>query len=227
MGFLREQPPFLISVYDYTGNWARPYIDAGWRVLLWDQHFEGCILEGFGRLVRMVEEENEGCVDGLLAAPPCTAFSASGARWWPDKDAPGSAEPPWESFTEHMVGLTLIVWEMVVRFRPRFWALENPVGRIEKLCPELKPYRRISFNPCDYGDPYVKKTILWGDFNPNLPRSPVRPVEGSKMHRLPAGRGRSALRSVTPSGFAQAFYKANHDLSIKFASGRQLELFAS
>ncbi|MBA2881819.1 hypothetical protein HNR65_002150 [Desulfosalsimonas propionicica] len=222
-----NQPPFLLSVYDYTGNWARPYIDAGWRVLLWDQHFEGSILEGFGRLVSLVEEENEGRVDGLLAAPPCTAFAASGARWWQYKDSPGSAEPPWESFTEQMVGLTLIVWEMVVRFRPRFWALENPVGRIEKLCPELKPFRRMSFNPCDYGDPYIKKTILWGDFNPNLPRNPVRPVEGSKMHRLPAGRRRSELRSVTPSGFARAFYKANHDLSINFASGRQLELFAS
>lgn len=209
---MMKRPPFLLSVYDYTGNWARPYIDAGWRYLLWDQNFEGCILEGFGRMIRMVEEENDGRVDGLLAAPPCTAFAASGARWWQDKDLPGSAEEPWESFTEKMVGLTLIVWEMVYRFQPRFWALENPVGRIEKLCPELKPYRRMSFNPCDYGDPYTKKTILWGDFNPNLPRNPVRPVDGSKMHRLPPSADRAALRSQTPIGFARAFYEANHVL---------------
>ncbi|MFP4453993.1 MAG: hypothetical protein ACLFPI_11600 [Desulfobacterales bacterium] len=202
--------PFLLSIYDYTGNWARPYIKAGWRVLLWDGQVEGDILEGFTKLHMMVEKENGGKIDGLLAAPPCTAFSASGARWWKEKDAIGSGQYPFNSFTEHMAALTLIVLELVNLFKPDFWALENPVGRIERMIPEISPYRKMSFNPCDYGDPYTKKTILWGDFNENLKKSPVKPVEGSKMHRLPAGPDRARLRSATPSGFARAFFKANN-----------------
>lgn len=202
--------PLLLSVYDYTGNWARPYIDAGWRVLLWDAKIEGCILKNFTTLDIMIDEENNGKIDGLLAAPPCTAYAASGARWWPDKDRPGSGPFPFDSFTEYMTALTSMVLIMVEKFRPKFWALENPVGRIEKLVPEIKPYRRMFFDPCDYGDPYTKRTILWGNFNSNLKKARIEPTEGSKMHRIPPGKDRMSLRSATPLGFARAFFKANN-----------------
>ncbi len=33
--------------------------------------------------------------------------------------------------------------------------------------------------------------------------------EGSRMHRLPPSPERAALRSVTPEGFARAFFDAN------------------
>jgi len=203
--------PFLLSIYDYSGNWSRPYMDAGWRVLRWDGQIEGDILERFSTIHHFVNEENDGSVDGLLAAPPCTAFASSGARWWYEKDAQGSGPgEPFESETDYMVTLTRIVVLMVELFKPKFWALENPIGRIEKLCPELKPYRRLVFNPCDYGDPYTKRTVLWGRFNPNLKPCPVEPIEKSKMHLLPASKKRSKIRSETPVGFAQAFFKANN-----------------
>ena len=201
--------PFLLSVFDYTGAWAKPYAESGWRVLLWDYKVEGDILERFGWLCGMVEEENGGHIDGLLAAPPCTAFASSGARWWPEKDAAGSFEKPFDSFTDYMVTLTLLVFVMVERFQPKFWALENPVGRIEKLVPELKPYRRLAFDPCDFGDPYTKRTIIWGNFNPRLRKTPVNPDQGSKMHTLPRNSKRAELRSATPPGFARAFFEAN------------------
>lgn len=64
------------------------------------------------------------------------------------------------------------------------------------------------FNPCDYGDPYTKKTCLWGMFN--IPeRNPVEPIEGSKMYLICPHEKRQEQRSVTPSGFAQAFFEAN------------------
>ena len=201
--------PLLLSVYDYTGNWAKPYVDAGWRVILWDYKVEGCILERFGWLCSMIDEENDGYVDGLLAAPPCTAFASSGARWWTDKDRSGTGPHPFRSFTEYMEALTRIVLVMVEKFSPRFWALENPIGRIEKVVPELKPYRRLAFDPCDYGDAYTKRTIIYGNFNPHLKKTPVLPTEGSKMHRLPPSIDRAGIRSATPQGFAKAFYQAN------------------
>jgi len=65
------------------------------------------------------------------------------------------------------------------------------------------------FNPCDYGDPYTKKTYLWGNFNmpPKVKR--VEPTKGSKMHLLPPSLDRAMLRSITPPGFARAFFEAN------------------
>lgn len=201
--------PFLLSLYDNTGNWARPYVRAGWRVLLWDKQREGCLLERFSWLKGLIDEENNGRVDGILAAPPCTAFSSSGARWWPDKDRQSEKHLPFDSFTDYMVTLTHLVLVAVEWFKPMFWALENPVGRLERLVPELKPFRQLVFNPCDYGDPYTKKTILWGEFNSNLPRSPVTPVNGSMLHKIPPCPDRAKLRSATPTGFAEAFFQAN------------------
>jgi hypothetical protein len=80
--------------------------------------------------------------------------------------------------------------------------MENPIG---KLVHYLGP-PRLRFDPCDYGDPYTKRTCLWGRFSPPEKR-PVEPIEGSKMHRLSSSA--QYARSVTPPGFAKAFFEAN------------------
>ncbi len=73
----------------------------------------------------------------------------------------------------------------------------------------------LTFNPCDYGDAYTKKTDLWGRFNE--PRK--KPVEVSAEMKalcavnnrpLPSGvKGNATRRAMTPAGFANAFFKAN------------------
>ena len=40
-------------------------------------------------------------------------------------------------------------------------------------------------------------------------KKPIEPTQGSKMHLLPPSPDRAALRSVTPAGFAKAFFEAN------------------
>ena len=187
----------ILSLYDATGNWAQPYIKAGYPVMLWDKSVEGDIMD-----FNAVEAWLSGYYDfvyGILAAPPCDHFAASGARWWKDKD-------------EETIDMAIALAEMVNVLRQQcdnvvFWALENPVGRIEKLCPWLKPYRKLSFDPCQYGETYTKKTILWGEFNAALPQTPVLALDGSKMHNMSSSA--KAKRSATPMGFANAFFKAN------------------
>lgn len=89
--------------------------------------------------------------------------------------------------------------------QPTFWCLENPVGRLVRFLGKPRMY----FNPCDFGDPYTKKTCLWGNFNiPTM--NQVEPTEGSRMHRMGPSEDRQARRSITPPGFATAFYEANH-----------------
>jgi hypothetical protein len=209
-----EHSKLIVSVYDYTGKWAEPYIKAGYPVILWDKKYEGDILEGFTWL--QIQIESTGApLYGLLFAPPCTDFSVSGAWTWPMKDRPAHGFDPFTCTTELSEALVYICLHMIDVLKPAgFWALENPVGRIEKLVPELKPFRKMTFNPCDFGDPYTKKTILWGEFNSDLKKTPVAPIrvckQGSWLQKL-GGKGdkTKALRSITPSGFANAFFHAN------------------
>lgn len=176
----------ILSLYDYTGQWSKPYKRAGYEVIQCDIQLPG------GGDVRLMELPADQ-VYGILAAPPCTMFASSGARW--------------ERTEVQMIeALSMVdaVTRMVTVLKPKFWALENPVGKLVRYLG--KP--RFYFNPCDYGDPYTKRTCLWGEFNiPKFKR--VEPTQGSKMHLLPPGPERKNLRSATPKGFARAFYEAN------------------
>lgn len=186
----------LLSLFDFSGSWSAPFEEVatvvrvekklGTDILTWDYRS----LEG---------------VVGILAAPPCTDFSVSGAQYWGEKDRDGR--------TDYSVLLVQKTLEIVDYFQPRFWALENPVGRIERLVSGLSGKRLLSFDPCDFGDPYTKRTILWGHFSPFLVRRPVKPVracsQGSWLQTLGGKSERTKeLRSITPPGFAQAFYEA-------------------
>ena len=137
-------------------------------------------------------------VRGILAAPPCTEFALSGAKWWKDKPPELLAEAL-EIFDACM--------KIIEQVQPKWWAVENPVGRLRKLRSLGKP--TLSFNPCDYGDPWNKRTLVWGEFN--LPTK--TPVEGGPFPGWTSLGGKSErtkrLRSITPPGFAQAFFEAN------------------
>lgn len=187
----------ILSLFDYTGNWPSPYREHGYDVIQIDiKHGQDVLALDYKALPE---------IHGVLAAPPCTHFSGSGARWWAEKDADGR--------TAEAVKLVRHTLEIIKYLQPEWWVLENPVGRIASLIPELgKPWY---FQPCDYGDPYTKKTGLWGDFNPPLPLfsgrywQPVEPTEGSRIWLMPPSDERAALRSITPLGFARAFFMAN------------------
>lgn len=221
-----KEDKLIISLYDYTGQWAKPYIDAGYPVLLWDKKIEGDIFErGFGHFQDYIKPFNPDGYElyGILAAPPCTDFAVSGARHFKSKDKStqrcgGKDDEAFDNSVDMHIGFVAAVMFMVEMFEPKFWVIENPVGRVERLVPELKPFRKLLFNPCDYGDPYTKKTILWGEFNSDLKKNEVEPVmyenngkKGSYMWAKLGGKSEKtkALRSATPKGFAQAFFEAN------------------
>jgi hypothetical protein len=128
----------ILSLCDYSGAWSEPYRLAGYDVRRVDlQH---------GRDVRLIEHLGER-VHGILAAPPCDHFAASGARWWADK-----GEKPL------LDGLAVVdaCLRAVAIYRPEWWALENPVGRLRRF---LGPVA-YSFDPSDFGEPYTKRTCL-------------------------------------------------------------------
>lgn len=153
-------------------------------------------------------------VYGILAAPTCTMFSFARTTGKTPRDLKGGMD---------LVRKCLeIIW--FTRWQEnsslKFWALENPQGYLRQFLG--KP--PLTFNPCDYGDTYTKKTDLWGFYNmpkqckremtqeekercainkrilPELPESYIMPDGWNKM---------AARRSMTSKRFAEAFYKAN------------------
>ena len=185
-GIRRVTVALILDLCGGTGAWSQPYTDAGYDVYSVDLKSD---LD-----VQLFESGRAGHVHGILAAPPCTAFAVSGARWWAQKGPDALKE-----------GLAVVdaCLRIITVCEPQWWALENPVGRLRYYLGVPVMY----FNPNDYGDPYTKKTALWGKFNPPELHQ-VEPTEGSKMHTRYGG-GSGDQRSVTPPGFAQAFFEAN------------------
>lgn len=187
----------ILSLCDITGEWPKPYREAGYNVIQVDLKSGGDV-----RLM-----DYPGQVHGILAAPPCTHLAVSGARWWADKG---------EAALLEALAVADACLRMVALCRPKWWALENPVGRLSKFYGPPA----FTFDPYEFGtlsdepEAYTKRTCLWGEFTPPMPAfvgelTAVEPVEGSKMHLLPPSPERAALRSVTPSGFARAFFRCN------------------
>lgn len=177
----------IVSLCDLSGNWSKPYRDAGYDVMQVDiKHGQDVRL--FERLPFQIR--------GVLAAPPCTDFASSGAQYW---DAKG------EKALLDALAVVDACCRIVLMHRPLWWAIENPIGRLSRWLGEPK----LVFQPNEYGDPYTKRTCIWGEFKTPR-RQLVLATEGSKMVRYSEhDPDRQMKRSLTPLGFAQAFFEAN------------------
>ncbi len=188
----------ILSLFDHSGAWSQPYTDAGYAVV------RVCLPDRDVREYAKIAHHTRA--HGVLAAPPCDEFAGSGARWWASK-------PPEK--LQDALELVDCALRIIAEVRPSWWAIENPIGRLRRLRPELGS-PRLTFDPCDYAafapDPeserYTKRTQLFGSFAP-LSRAALSPTLGSKMHRIAPSPERKHIRSQTPRGFAQAFFLAN------------------
>lgn len=208
----------LLSLFDYSGSWSLPYAEGGWQVIRIDQKIKRPDnYSTFNKDIGEIDAEwmyenifdNYGTVDGVLAAPPCTDFVVSGALHWKEKDKVKNTLFGPHKRLDHFIHLTMQTIRIVDLCKPDFYAIENPIGRIRKLCPEIgEPW---FFQPFWFGDPYTKKTGLYGKFKKPQKTNIVKPIQGSKTLSLGGKSQRTKeLRSITPMGFARAFFKANH-----------------
>lgn len=193
----------VISLCDYTGAMVRPWAEAGFRCVCYDvQHsiradrVEGNVTYRWAD-VRSLTAADLGEPAMVFAFPPCTDLAVSGARDFARK-----------GLRRLIDALEIVEACRVLCENSRAaWMLENPVSRLSTLwrAPDF------TFDPCDYGDPYTKKTCLWTGGGFVMPeKQRVEPVEGSKMHLMAPSAERANLRSATPPGFARAVFAANH-----------------
>ncbi len=83
--------------------------------------------------------------DLMIAFPPCTHLSSSGAVYWTEKKADGRQQKA--------IDFVLRLYNSDI---PKI-AIENPVGILSRVW--RQPDQII--NPYNFGDPYRKKTCLW------------------------------------------------------------------
>lgn len=199
----------ILDLCGGSGSWSRPYQEAGYDVRL-------ITLPDYD--VRTYQPP-EG-VYGILSAPPCTEFSMLNCV-----AAPRERKPE--------VGMVVVTacMRIIAMCRPKWWAMENPVGHLREYMG--KP--ALTFQPWEYGDPWTKRTDIWGDFNtpPKLYQAwedvpdklPLyaRPGRGKPnfayLHKSAQGlipqlswatpQTDADFRAITPPGFAQAFFRAN------------------
>lgn len=186
-----ELPPvserLIVDLCAGSGSWSEPYKRAGYQV----QRFT--LPSGDVRVLPAFDRP----VWGVLAAPPCTEFSL--AKNGQDRDL--------EAGTEVVSACIRLIWTA----SPRWWALENPVGLLGRFLGRPADV----FDPCDFGDPWTKRTALWGHFNAPVRGTRVTPIDGGGpicsicYPDDPRVCGISDHRAVTPPGFAQAFFEAN------------------
>lgn len=204
----------LISLFDRTGNASRPYRESGYYdVIQIDSQLGTDILEwDYKSIKRNVWGDFNYRNIIIIAMTPCTDYATSGAKHFAKKDAEGITD-----YSQKLVSKTK---EIIDYFNPFAWQLENPRTRIHKLNPWIGQRPKLIFNPCDFAgyDPnpddsrYNKETWLFGKFNDPVMKR-LEPFEkDSPIWKNYGGKSLETknARSVTPLGFAYAFYEANH-----------------
>ena len=195
--------PLVVSLCDRTGNMVRPWAEAGFDCLCLD-------LQHSIRADRVEERVTYRWADVrslspsdlperpviVFAFPPCTDLAVSGARDFARK-----------GLRRFIDALEIVeACRVACEWSDAPWMIENPVSRLSTAW--RKPDH--TFDPCDYGDPYTKRTCLWtGGGFVMPPKQPVAATEGSKMHLIPPSEGRANQRAATPMGFARAVFAAN------------------
>ena len=135
--------------------------------------------------------------DMVLAFPPCTHLSSSGAKWFAEKQRDGRQQ----------MGIGFFLAFTALDHVPMV-AIENPVGIMSNLY--RKPDQIIQ--PWMFGHPETKATCLWLKGLPKLtPTNDVRDemgelpeIERQRVFHMPPSSERGKLRSKTFPGIAKA-----------------------
>lgn len=200
----------ILDLCGGSGSWSRFYKNAGYDV----------------RVITLPEYDvttfqPPQSVYGILAAPPCTEFSILNCKAEQRERKPEK-------------GLVTVVacLKIIAMSKPEWWALENPRGHLR----EYLGNPVLTFQPWQYGDPWTKATDIWGRFNmpiakhedfedvpnklplytrPNRSKPNFAYLHKSAIKDIPQlswanPQTDADFRAITPPGFAEAFFEANH-----------------
>lgn len=126
--------------------------------------------------------------DIMVAHPPCTHLSSSGARWFPEKIKKGEQQ--------FAIGFFLLLAYCKI---PRK-CIENPKGIMSTMW--RKPDQYIQ--PWQFGHGETKETGLWLENLPLLESTNIVEGREARIHKMPPGPDRGKERSRFYTGIAEA-----------------------
>ena len=200
----------VISLFDTSGVWSQPWVDAGYEVVPVDIQ-DGLDITDVDLDYLIGNLYNIGNVYAVIAAPPCTVLTVANTRNWKAADEDGRTRATQDALSH--------VFQLINFVKPVVWAIENPTNSRIGLTKTGKPRDNapiglgipsLNFHPNHFGAKHEKSTSLWGNMNPYLPLNYVEATED--MLNSTGGKTQEAMniRSKTPEGFAYAFFMANN-----------------
>jgi len=143
----------VVDLFSGLGGFSEGFLQRGHEIIRYDNNprFEAVpdtiIRDVFDLKIRSLRN-----ADVILASPPCQCFSsAAGGHYWEGR------RPKLEA-TETAIRLIKHTLKLIHAARPRYWVIENPVGRLRWF---LGPPSKITYWAA-WGMPYYKPTHLWG-----------------------------------------------------------------
>jgi hypothetical protein len=181
-----------------------PWLRAGYPCIIVDtEHPKGRTVEGLLTKVGsdVAHFQMPHGVYMAFAFPPCTHLANSGAHAYERKGP---------EVLKAAVDFVKLCWAKISLAQR--YMLENPVGRLPKYWRKynviIQPYEYAGYIK-SVDEAMTKKTCLWLGGRFILPKKrPIYPIKGSAVTDSMCGG--SFKRSITPKGFAEAVFHANH-----------------
>lgn len=205
------EPWTILSLFDWSGNWSRPYREAGYPVMQFDLlHGTDLRTFDFTRIPR-------GSVRGILAAVPCTDFSRAGAQYWPAKDADGR--------TAKSIELANRIMDLIEYHAPFGGAWRTRKAELVNWCRELGYSASHPSNPrtsatlipsapcCSGGSRRISSPRRCGNTN-GKPQAGIMPLMPTMRAYIRASRASCAVPSP-PWASPVPFSKPTHERYIK------------
>lgn len=198
----------ILHLCSGVGSDSHQYRLAGYKVIL------------VGKEIGVENFSTSEQIHGIIANPVCTEFSVA-------KMAHNNG------VGDHEAGLFLVhhCRRIIRETKPVWWYIENPAtGRLK----DFLGFPDFVYEPYEFGDPWTKKTALWGKFNkpikthtwetcekleglytrPNRPKPSLAFMHKNHKRFIPSFQDFNpeddmSFRSLCSQGFAKAFLKFN------------------
>jgi hypothetical protein len=208
----------VLDLFAGLRGWSDPWKARGHEVVTLDNDpsFRSDLVLDMVEFVQDFDKYLHGWrPDVILASPPCEAFSVMtiGRNWTMDH------QPKTDKarLALELVGHTTyaIRW-----LRPCFFVIENPRAKLRRLSP-VTGLDRVTVTYCQYGEPFMKPTDLWGGFPPSwVPRPPCK--NGAPCHISAARGSRTGIQGEAVRAARQAIGKEHlSDMEDEYWSNRE------
>ena len=145
----------ILELFAGTKSWTKPYeSDARFQQLSIElEMYAGTVCRDI--LQWNYKAECAGTKFSVLyASPPCNLYftnlkNLNGTRIYTEKE---------KELSLKLVDKTI---EILNYFKPKYFVIENPVGKMRKHYPQINGFAPLLVDYCEYGVPYKKPTYLW------------------------------------------------------------------